>query len=54
MKMGLLEYISNELLFIDSSKWILKCVRLHNGNKYGSRPISSELPVQIVSSDDGP
>jgi hypothetical protein len=39
-KMGLPKYTPNEWrLFIDRSKRSLKCVLLHNGNKYGSIPI---------------
>ena len=39
-EMGLSGYVPNEWhLFIDSSKRSLKCVLLHNGNRYGSIPI---------------
>ena len=39
-KLGLSSYSPGEWrLFIDSSKRSLKCVLLHNGNKYGSIPI---------------
>lgn len=40
-KMGLPHYDANEWrLFIDSSKRSLKCVLLHNGNKFGSIPLA--------------
>ena len=38
--MGITEYKPQDWrLFIDSSKRSLKCVLLHNGNKYASIPI---------------
>ena len=33
-------------LFIDSSKWTLKCVLLHNGNVYGSIPIGDSVELK--------
>lgn len=33
-------------LFIDSSKRSLKCVLLHNGNKYGSIPIGHSVQIK--------
>ena len=45
--MGLLQYESGEWrLFIDSSKRSLKCVLLHNGNKYGSIPIGHSTRIK--------
>ena len=45
--MGLSEYNPNEWrLFIDSSKRSLKCVLLHNGNKYGSIPIGHSVSMK--------
>ena len=39
--LGLPEYKANDWrLFIDSSKRSLKCVLLHNGNQYGSIPLT--------------
>lgn len=46
-KMDLLEYIPDQWrLFIDSSKRSLKCVLLHNGNKYGSIPIGHSTKMK--------
>lgn len=46
-KMGLCDYSPNEWrLFIDSSKRSLKCVLLHNGNKYGSIPIGHSTKMK--------
>jgi hypothetical protein len=45
--MGLNEYQSNDWrLFIDSSKRSLKCVLLHNGNKYGSIPLAHSTAMK--------
>ena len=33
-------------LFIDSSKWILKCVLLHNGSKFACVPIGHSVIVK--------
>lgn len=45
--MGLQRYDSNEWrLFIDSSKRSLKCVLLHNGNKFHSLPIAHSTKVK--------
>ena len=44
---GLREYKPKELrLFIDSSKRSLKCVLLHNGNKFGSIPIGHSVTLK--------
>ncbi|KAL4709243.1 hypothetical protein ACJJTC_010543 [Scirpophaga incertulas] len=46
-KMGLPKYSPNDWrLFIDSSKRSLKCVLLHNGNKYGSIPIDHSTQMK--------
>nr|CAI5820804.1 unnamed protein product [Callosobruchus analis] len=46
-EMGLSAYIPDEWrLFIDSSKRSLKCVLLHNGNKYGSIPIAHSTKLK--------
>lgn len=46
-KMGLPYYTSDEWrLFIDSSKRSLKCVLLHNGNKYASIPIGHSTTMK--------
>ena len=46
-KMGVKEYNPEEWrLFIDSSKRSLKCVLLHNGNKYGSVPIGHSTKLK--------
>ena len=46
-EMGLPEYISDEWrLFIDSSKRSLKCVLLHNGNKFPCVPIGHSVIVK--------
>ncbi|KAK4878970.1 hypothetical protein RN001_007116 [Aquatica leii] len=46
-KMGLSEYTPDEWrLFIDSSRRSLKCVLLHNGNKYGSIPIGHSTSMK--------
>lgn len=46
-KMGLPEYTPDDWrLFIDSSKRSLKCVLLHNGNKYGSIPIGHSTTMK--------
>lgn len=29
-----------QMMFFDSSKWLLKCVLLHNGSLFGAVPIS--------------
>ena len=40
LHMGVEKYCADDWrLFIDSSKKSLKCVLLHNGNKYASIPI---------------
>ena len=45
--MGLPAYDSRDWrLFIDSSKRSLKCVLLHNGNKYGSVPIGHSVNLK--------
>ena len=45
-KLGIEEYKPEDWpLFIDSSKRILKCVLLHNGNFYGSVPLSHNSPI---------
>lgn len=45
--MGLEKYKPNDWrLFIDSSKRSLKCVLLHNGNKYGSVPIGHSTAIK--------
>jgi len=47
VKMGLPEYFPDDWrLFIDSSKRSLKCVLLHNGNKYGSIPIAHSTKMK--------
>lgn len=47
LAMGLPEYKPNEWrLFIDSCKRSLKCVLLHNGNKYGSLPIAHSTKLK--------
>ena len=47
LKMGILEYRSQDWrLFIDSSKRSLKCVLLHNGNKYASIPIGHSTQMK--------
>ena len=46
-EMGLLEYNPDEWrLFIDSSKRSLKCVLLHNGNKFASVAIGHSVVVK--------
>ena len=46
-EMGLPGYAPNEWrLFIDSSKRSLKCVLLHNGNRYGSIPIGHSTSMK--------
>ena len=46
-EMGLPEYNSDEWrLFIDSSKWSLKCVLLHNGNKFACLLIGHSVIVK--------
>lgn len=46
-KMALPEYFPDDWrLFIDSSKRSLKCVLLHNGNKYGSIPIAHSTKMK--------
>lgn len=46
-KMGLAKYIPGDWrLFIDSSKRSLKCVLLHNGNKFGSIPIAHSTKLK--------
>lgn len=46
-KMGLPKYFPDDWrLFIDSSKRSLKCVLLHNGNKYGSIPIAHSTKMK--------
>ena len=45
--MGLPAYDSRDWrLFIDSSKRSLKCVLLHNGNKYASVPIGHSVKLK--------
>ncbi|KAK4876078.1 hypothetical protein RN001_012500 [Aquatica leii] len=47
LDMGLKEYKSTELrLFIDSCKRSLKCVLLHNGNKFASIPIAHSTKLK--------
>jgi hypothetical protein len=47
MHMGLPEYKAEEWrLFIDSSKRSLKCVLLHNGNKYAAVPIGHSTSMK--------
>lgn len=46
-QMGLPKYSPDDWrLFIDSSKRSLKCVLLHNGNKYGSIPIAHSTQMK--------
>lgn len=46
-EIGLPGYVKSEWrLFIDSSKRSLKCVLLHNGNKYGSIPIGHSTSMK--------
>lgn len=46
-KTGLPEYVPDDWrLFIDSSKRSLKCVLLHNGNKYASIPIAHSTQMK--------
>lgn len=46
-QMGSQNYQPNDWrLFIDSSKRNLKCVLLHNGNKYGSIPIAHSTTLK--------
>ena len=45
--MGLPQYEASDWrLFIDSSKRSLKCVLLHNGNKFGSIPIAHSTEMK--------
>lgn len=45
--MGLIGYLPNEWrLFIDSSKRSLKCVLLHNGNRYGAVPLAHSVTLK--------
>ena len=47
LNMGLPAYNPEDWrLFIDSSKRSLKCVLLHNGNKYGSIPIGHSVKMK--------
>lgn len=47
LEMGLSQYFPEDWrLFIDSSKRSLKCVLLHNGNKYGSIPIAHSTKMK--------
>ena len=47
MHMGLKSYDSKEWrLFIDSSKRSLKCVLLHNGNKFAAVPIGHSTSLK--------
>lgn len=47
IKMGLKQYKSNDWrLFIDSSKRSLKCILLHNGNKYAGVPIAHSTKLK--------
>lgn len=47
IKMDIHQYIPDDWrLFIDSSKRSLKCVLLHNGNKYGSIPIAHSTKMK--------
>ena len=49
LDIGLPEYKPEEWrLFIDSSKRSLKCVSLHNGNKFGSIPIGHTVTLKKV------
>lgn len=44
--MGLKEYKPEWRLFIDSCKRSLKCVLLHNGNKFASIPIAHSTKLK--------
>jgi hypothetical protein len=45
--MGLRQYQPNDWrLFLDSCKRSLKCVLLHNGNKYGSISIARSITMK--------
>jgi hypothetical protein len=47
IKMGLTQYEPKEWrLFIDSSKRCLKCILLHNGNKYAGIPIAHSTQLK--------
>ena len=47
LKMGLTKYIPDKWrLFIDSCKRSLKCMLLHNGNKYASIPIAHSTKLK--------
>lgn len=47
IKMGLKQYEPNDWrLFIDSSKRSLKCILLHNGNKYAGVPIAHSTKLK--------
>ena len=47
LQMGLPEYSPEDWrLFIDSSKRSLKCVLLHNGNKYACVPIGHSTTMK--------
>ena len=47
IKMGLKQYEPNDWrLFIDSSKRSLKCILLHNGNKYAGVPIAHSTQLK--------
>ena len=46
LDLGLREYKPEWRLFIDSSKRRLKCVLLHNGNKFGSIPIGHSVTLK--------
>jgi hypothetical protein len=48
--MGLRQYQPNDWrLFLDSCKRSLKCVLLHNGNKYGSISIARSITMKEES-----
>ena len=47
LEMGFSEYKPDEWkLFIDSSKWSLKCVLFYNGNKFAGVPIGHSMIVK--------
>ena len=47
LQLGITQYQPNEWkLFIDSSKQSLKCVLLHNGNRYASIPVGHSVTLK--------
>ena len=51
-ELGILSYNPEEWrLFLDSSKRSLKCVHLHNGNKYGTVPIGHSTVLKEQQDD---